>query len=40
MLVGMMEVKIPMAMMVVLMMHDDDDDVGVSDGGESGCGGY
>jgi hypothetical protein len=40
MLVGMMEVKIPMAMMVVLMMHDDDDDGGVSDGGESGCGGY
>ena len=40
MLVGMMEVKIPMAMMVVLMMHDDDDDGGVSDGGERGCGGY
>ena len=40
MLVGMMEVKIPMAMTVVLMMHDDDDDGGVSDGGESGCGAY
>ena len=40
MLVGMMEVKIPMAMTVVLMMHDDDDDGGVSDGGERGCGGY